>query len=188
MATESATTAWSRDAGALAADLGAAPEGLSQHAATGRLAKVGPNSVDETPRTGAMRLFLCQFENPIVLILLVAATISLVLRQWVDAGIVLTIVIGSAGLGFWQEHRASAAVAALKGRLALSARVLRDGVERVVPVRDIVPGDVILLSAGNLVPADGRVLAAQDFLVSEASITGETFPVERLAIRTPLLG
>jgi Mg2+-importing ATPase len=97
----------------------------------------------------------------------------------VDAGIVLAIVPGSAALGFWQEHRASAAVEALKARLAPTARVLRDGRERVVPVRDIVPGDVILLAAGNLVPADGRVIEAQDFLVSEASITGESFPVEK---------
>ena len=181
MATDPILTAWSRDAGALAAELGAAPAGLASRAAAERLAEVGPNSVAETTRTGALRLFLRQFENPIVLILLIAATISLVLRQWVDAGIVLTIVLGSAALGFWQEHRASAAVAALKARLALTARVLRDGSERVVPVRDIVPGDVILLSAGNLVPADGRVIAAQDFLVSEASITGESFPVEKRA-------
>jgi len=171
--------AWSRDAESLASQLGSTHEGLASGVAAGLLAQTGPNSVDEAHRMGALRLLAHQFENPIVLILLVAATISLVLRQWVDAGIVLTIVLGSAALGFWQEHRASAAVEALKARLALTARVLRDGVERVVPVREVVPGDVILLSAGNLVPADGRVIAAQDFLVSEASITGESFPVEK---------
>lgn len=170
---------WSVDTTALAAQLDAGPDGLTTDMAAIRLAAVGPNSVGETAHPGALRLLARQFENPIVLILLVAAAISLVLRQWVDAGIVLAIVSGSAALGFFQEYRASAAVDALKKRLALTARVLRDGVEKEVPVHEIVPGDVIVLSAGNLVPADGRVIAAQDFLLSEASITGESFPVEK---------
>jgi Mg2+-importing ATPase len=176
-ATDSAI--WSSDTTALAAQLDSSLDGLTSGTASNRLAEVGPNSVDEAAHMGALRLLARQFENPIVLILLVAATISLVLRQWVDAGIVLAIVLGSAALGFFQEHRASAAVQALKNRLALTARVVRDGVEQVIPAREIVPGDAIILSAGNLVPADGRVIAAQDFLVSEASITGESFPVEK---------
>jgi len=169
----------SGDATMLAAQLDSGPNGLTTGTAAARLAERGPNSVDEAPHRGALRLVARQFENPIVLILLVAATISLVLRQWIDAGIVLTIVMGSAALGFFQEYRASAAVEALKNSLALTARVLRDGAERVIPVREIVSGDVILLSAGNLVPADGLVIGAQDFMVSEASITGESFPVEK---------
>lgn len=173
------TASWSEDAATLAARLGSGPGGLAAGQARARLAEIGPNSVDEAAHLGALRLFARQFENPIVLILLVAATISLVLRQWIDAGIVLAIVLGSAALGFFQEYRASAAAEALKQRLALTALVLRDGTGRTVPVREIVPGDVIVLSAGNLVPADGRVIAAQDFLVSEASITGESFPVEK---------
>lgn len=172
-------TAWSDEAGALSARLASSPDGLTSGVARDRLAEVGPNGVDEAPHLGALRLLARQFENPIVLILFVAAAISLALRQWADAGIVLTIVLGSAALGFFQEYRASVAVEALKRRLALTARVLRDGAGQVIPVREIVPGDVILLSAGNLVPADGRVIAAQDFLVSEASITGESFPVEK---------
>ena len=171
--------AWSADATALAEALGSSPDGLSAAVAARRLAEVGPNSVEQPRHAGVTGLFLRQWENPIVLILLIAATISLVLRQWVDAGIVLAIVLGSATLGFLQEYRASAAVRALTGRLALTARVLREGSELSLPVRDIVPGDVILVSAGNLVPADGRVIAAQDFLVSEAAMTGETFPVEK---------
>jgi Mg2+-importing ATPase len=172
-------TSWSAAVDELAARLRSGPDGLTSQAAAERLSTFGPNSVEEVAQRGALRLFARQFENPIVLILLVAATISLVLRQWIDAGIVLAIVMGSAMLSFFQEYRASTAVDALKGRLALTTRVLRNGAEQVVPVHDIVPGDVILLSAGNLVPADGRVLAAQDFLVSEASITGESYPVEK---------
>jgi len=170
---------WSEDADALTDRLGTGPDGLAAAEAATRLDRFGPNSVGETLQRGALRLLARQFENPIVLILLLAATISLALRQWVDAGIVLTIVLGSAALGFLQEYRASTAVEALKRRLALTARVLRNGTETVIPTREIVPGDVVLLSAGNLVPADGRVIAAQDFLVSEASITGESFPVEK---------
>ncbi|MCU0855123.1 MAG: magnesium-translocating P-type ATPase [Rhodobacteraceae bacterium] len=170
---------WSRDVAALAAALGSGPEGLASAAAAARLAAEGANSVEDAPHLGALRLLLRQVESPLVLILAVAAAVSLVLRQWVDAGIILAIVLGSALLSFFQEYRASAAVEELKKRLALTARVLRDGAEHVVPVTGIVPGDVILLQAGNLIPADGRVIAAQDFLVSEASMTGESFPVEK---------
>lgn len=173
------TATHNEEVDALAARLASGSDGLTAAAARERLVDVGPNSVDEAAQRGALRLLARQFENPIVLILLLAATISLVLQQWVDAGIVLTIVLGSAVLGFFQEYRASTAVEALKKRLALTARVRRDGVEQAIAVREIVPGDLILLSAGNLVPADGRVIAAQDFLVSEASITGESFPVEK---------
>jgi Mg2+-importing ATPase len=102
-----------------------------------------------------------------------------VLQQWVDAAIILAIVLGSSLLGFFQEYRASTAVEELKRRLALMCRVIRSGVEQMVPVSTIVPGDLILLSAGNLIPADGLVIEAEDFLVSEASLTGESFPVEK---------
>ena len=137
---------------------------------------VGPNSVEDAPRLSALRLLLRQFESPLVLILAFAAAISLVLQQWVDAAIILAIVLGSSLLSFFQEYRASTAVEELKKRLALTCRVMRDGVEQTVPVSTIVPGDLILLSAGNLIPADGLVIEAQDFLVSEASMTGESFP------------
>ncbi len=181
---------WNRPAADVAAALGSGDGGLSSARAAAALAALGPNSVEDAPRLGTLRLLLTQFENPLVLILAFAATVSLVLRQWVDAGIILTIVLGSSLLGFYQEHRASQAVADLKKRLALTARVLRDGTEQALPVTRLVPGDVILLAAGNLIPADGLVLEAQDFLVSEASMTGESFPVEKrpgtLAPDTPL--
>lgn len=172
------------------AELGSQPDGLGSERAATQLASIGPNSVDETPRLSALRLLLRQFESPLVMILAFAACISLILQQWVDAGIILAIVLGSSLLGFFQEYRASTAVEELKKRLALMARVLRDGQEQMLPVTQIVPGDVILLSAGNLIPADGLVIAAQDFLVSEASMTGESFPVEKragiIAVDAPL--
>lgn len=180
------TAYWSEDAAALAGKLGSDAGGLTSARAAAQLALIGPNSVEDGPRLSALRVLLRQFESPLVLILAFAATISLVLQQWVDAAIILAIVLGSSLLGFFQEYRASKAVEELKKRLALRCRVLRDALEQSLPVSTIVPGDVILLSAGNLIPADGLVIEAEDFLVSEASMTGESFPVEkRPGIVTP---
>jgi len=173
------TPYWSQDAAALSAALGSGPGGLSSEGAAAKLRLVGPNSVEDASHLSALRLLLRQFESPLVLILIFAAAISLVLQQWVDSAIILAILLGSTLLGFFQEYRASAAVEQLKRRLALTCRVMRDGVERMVPVSTVVPGDLILLSAGNLIPADGLVIEAEDFLVSEASMTGESFPVEK---------
>lgn len=170
---------WSRDACSLAADLGSGPTGLSDAQAAERLRAVGPNSIEDVRRLGALRLAIRQFESPLVLILIFGAAVSLILRDWVEASIILAIVLGSTLLGFLQEYRASAAIEKLKRQLALTCRVLRNGVERTVPTTAVVPGDVVLLSAGNLVPADGVVLESRDFLVSEASLTGESYPVEK---------
>jgi Mg2+-importing ATPase len=170
---------WSQDAAALSAALGSSPGGLSAQAAGTKLGLVGPNSVEQASQLNALRLMLRQFESPLVLILIFAAVISLMLQQWVDSAIILAIVIGSTLLGFFQEYRASKAVEELKHRLALTCRVMRGGVELVVPVSTVVPGDIILLAAGNLIPADGLVIEAEDFLVTEASMTGESFPVEK---------
>jgi len=170
---------WSQDAATLMAALGSGPAGLSSASAAASLRENGANAVEDAAPLSALRLLLRQFESPLVLILVFAAIISLLLREWVDATIVLAVVLGSSMLGFFQEYRASQAVQELKRRLALMVRVVRDGVERSAPFASVVPGDVILLSAGNLIPADGLVLEAEDFLVSEASMTGESFPVEK---------
>jgi len=170
---------WRYEAVELLARLGTTSQGLSSAEAAGRLARHGPNAVEEQREVAAARLLFHQFANPLVLILVFGAAISLVVRDWVDAAIILVIVLGSTLLGFTQEYRASAAVAELRKRLALTARVRRDGAVQTVIASDIVPGDVIELSAGNLVPADGVLLAANDFLVTEASLTGESMPVEK---------
>jgi Mg2+-importing ATPase len=170
---------WGHDAPELLAALATSPQGLSANEAAKRLKRHGPNVVAEQREVAAIRLLLHQFASPLVLILVFGAAISLFVRDWVDAAIILVIVIGSALLGFTQEYRASAAVAQLRKRLALTARVWRDGAVQTVVASHIVPGDVIELSAGNLVPADGVILAARDFLVTEASLTGESMPVEK---------
>ncbi|WP_414654454.1 magnesium-translocating P-type ATPase [Ideonella sp.] len=154
-------------------------QGLSCAEAARRLRTEGRNTLDEELDTRTWRLALGQFKSPLVLILVFAGVVSASLRDWLDAAIILVVVLGSCGLGFLQEYRASKAVAQLRKRLALTVTALRDGAPRVVLTSELVPGDIVMLSAGNLVPADGLVLDSRDFLVTEASLTGESFPVEK---------
>lgn len=170
---------WSRSAVDLMAAQCSTPEGLTNGEAARRLLKYGPNAVEDRDEQTALRLLLRQFESPLVLILVFGACVSLWLHQWVDAGIILAIVLGSALLGFAQEYRAAVAVAALRRRLALTVQAWRDGALMTIPATEVVPGDIVQLAAGSLVPADGVVLEAVDFLVTEASLTGESFPVEK---------
>ena len=155
--------------------------GLATADAQARLQQHGPNAIDERTSVALWRLALRQVSSPLVLILVIGGVISALLTSWADAATILAIVSGSAALGFWQELRASQAVESLRQRLALTARTWRDGAPARLPARELVAGDVVELSAGNLVPADGVVLDARDFLVTEASLTGETFPVEKHA-------
>lgn len=181
---------WSRPAAELIAAQESASVGLASTEAARRLRQFGPNAVEDRDEQTALRLLLRQFESPLVLILVFGACLSLWLREWVDAGIILAIVLGSALLGFAQEYRASVAIAALRRRLALTVEAWRDGAPVTIRATDVVPGDVVQLAAGSLVPADGIVLEAVDFLVTEASLTGESFPVEKrpgvLPADTPL--
>ena len=170
---------WALAPEALLARLDARPDGLSQAEAAARLARVGPNLLTGHTERETLRLLARQLASPLVLILVFGAIVSLVLSDWVDAAIVIVIVVASSLLGFWQERRAASAVAALRQRLALTVRVQRDDRTQTVPAASIVPGDLVLLSAGNLVPADGVVIDARDFLVVESSLTGESFPVEK---------
>jgi Mg2+-importing ATPase len=170
---------WGLEADELVARLRSSLTGLRHDEAELRLRAVGPNRVVERYRRSALRLLLRQFESPLVLILIFGAIVSLTLHEWVDASVILVIVLGSALLGFVQEFRASIAVAKLRTRLALRATVWRDQRQQMIPVADLVPGDVIALNAGDLIPADCLVLEANDFLVTEASLTGESFPVEK---------
>ncbi len=182
-------TATPADAGgpdALLAEFGSARGGLASSLARQRLAEQGPNEVDPARTAAALRLLAHQFASPLVLILVLAALVSLFLRNWADAAIILAIVLGSTVLGFTQEYRASTALALLRERLALTARVWRDSRVQELPAREIVRGDLVALGAGNLVPADGVLLEARDLMLSEASLTGESFPVEKQAVSATL--
>lgn len=126
-----------------------------------------------------MRLLFEQLRSPLVLILIFGALIALLVQDWLDAVIILLIVLGSALLGTWHERRASHAVEQLRRRVAVQARAWRDGQVLEIPAAEVVPGDVVELSAGSLIPADGVLLEARNCFVSQGLLTGETFPVEK---------
>ena len=132
-----------------------------------------------------MRLLLSQFKSPLVLILIFAAIVSGIVGEWMDAAIVLAIVLGSTILGFVQEYTASNAVEKLRSQVTIKSSVLRGGKPQMLPSEQVVPGDVVVLSAGSLIPADGVVLEADDFFVNQAVLTGETFPVEKKPATVP---
>lgn len=153
--------------------------GLSSNDAAKKLAKIGLNVLSSKGKTSPLNLFLSQFHSPIILILLFATGLSAVLKDWADAVIIFAIVLGSALLSFFQEYHASNATEKLRSQISLKANVLRDGQIQSILAENVVPGDIVILSAGSLIPADGVLLEAKDFFVSQAVLTGETFPVEK---------
>jgi Mg2+-importing ATPase len=170
---------WSQPLEQVRAALHTQAGGLSSAEARERLDTYGPNALEAKEQVTPLRLFLGQFRSPLVLILVFAGSLSAALREWVDAGIVLAMVLISAFLGFIQEYNASTAMKKLRARVTIKANVVRDGQPQPVPAEEVMPGDEVLLSAGSLVPADGVVLEAKDFFVNQAVLTGETFPVEK---------
>ena len=159
--------------------LEASRAGLSASEAMKRLQRWGPNVLQGPQNQTVPALLLRQLASPIVLILIAAALLSFALRSPTDGLIILAIVGASSLLGFWQEYRAATAVAQLQQMVEVRAEVLRDGQAITVPVAQVVPGDVVLLSAGASVPADCRLLEERDLFTDEATLTGETFPVEK---------
>jgi len=170
---------WAQEASAVLDGLGARRNGLTAPEAGRRLATVGYNEISRTSRASALATLVAQFKSPLLLILVFAAVVSAISRDWLDSLIVMAIIAASAALSFTQEYAASRAVERLLERVSLRARLLRDGAVMELDARQIVPGDVVLLAAGSLVPADGLVLEADDFFVNEAILTGESFPVEK---------
>ena len=170
---------WSLPAEVLLANLDSDAGGLSGRKASARLKLHGPNALDATKRATALGLFANQFKSPLVLILMVASIISMFVGEWVDAAVVLAIVLGSTVLGFAQEYIAGNAIEKLRSKVTIRSSILRDGQPKTLPSRRVVQGDLVLLSAGSLIPADGVVLEAKDFFANQAVLTGETFPVEK---------
>lgn len=154
--------------------------GLSSSEAAARLAKIGPNQLKAHRQNVALQ-FLARFRNPLVLILLAASMISAATGDAASASVVAVMVLLSVILDFVQEHRAGQAAERLASQVALKVRVIRDGTPQERPSSELVPGDVVLLSAGDLIPADAQVLEAKDFFVNQALLTGEPYPVERHA-------
>ncbi|THI90290.1 MAG: cation-translocating P-type ATPase [Nitrospira sp. CG24A] len=155
--------------------------GLAGQEVERRQAEFGPNELPETPPPSLLKLFLSQFTSVIVWVLIGAAIISGLLEDWLDAAAILAIVLLNGLLGFVQEFRAERSLAALRKMSVATARVIRDGVLRSIPARELVSGDVILLEAGDRIPADARLIYATNFQIQEASLTGESTPVQKAA-------
>jgi len=153
--------------------------GLTAAEAARRLEVHGHNQLPEARRRGPVRRFLTQFNNVLIYVLLGAALVTALLQHWVDTGVILAVVLANAVIGFLQEGKAEAAMAAIRDMLAPHAAVLRDGARVTVSGTELVPGDIVLLEAGDKVPADLRLIEAQGLAAQEAMLTGESVPVEK---------
>jgi P-type Ca2+ transporter type 2C len=165
-------------------ELQTSAEGLSEEEARGRLEKFGPNRLAEEKRTSRLTVFLRQFKSPLIYILLVAAAVTALMRDFVDTGVILAVLLFNAVIGFFQEVKAEESVRALRKLVVSKARVVRGGVEKEIPGEELVPGDRVLLSSGGKVPADLRLAATLELRVDESMLTGESLPAEK-NIRVP---
>ena len=172
-------TFWQAPPSELLQKLDTSVNGLTDKEAETRLQRYGPNSLKKQKSSGGFVLFFSQFKSPIILILLFAAGISLFLLDSTDALIIFVIVFLSSLLGFWQEHQASNSIKRLLAMIRITVPVIRDKVQNNVASENIVPGDVVILSAGSKIPADCSILESKDLFVNEAVLTGETYPVEK---------
>ena len=154
-------------------------EGLSSPEAQKRFETYGANELQEAPPTSIWVKIYEQFANFVVILLLVAAVISAVMTDWIEAAAIMTIVVLNAVLGVVQESRAEEALAALKKMSAPDANVLREGHRQAIPAREVVPGDIVFLEAGNYVPADVRLLETANLRIEEAALTGESVAVTK---------
>ena len=154
--------------------LGSSPEGLTQAEAQKRLTQYGPNEIEEK-KTNELLKFLSYFWGPIPWMIEAAVILSAAARHWADFGIILVLLLANAVVGFWEEHEAGNAIAALKATLAIKARVKRDGKWVNPAARELVPGDAIRLRLGDIVPADARLLDGDEISVDQSALTGGIF-------------
>ncbi len=158
--------------------LGSSPDGLTQAEAQKRLTQYGPNEIAEK-KTNEILKFLSYFWGPIPWMIEAAVILSAAARHWPDFGIILLLLLANAMVGFWEEHQAGNAIAALKATLAIKARVKRDGKWVNPAARELVPGDAIRLRLGDIVPADARLLDGDEISVDQSALTGESLPASR---------
>jgi Mg2+-importing ATPase len=181
---------WSIAATEMLQQLQTTAQGLTTGEAQARLTRYGANLLKPKKKSDALTLLVSQFKSPIILILVFATGLSFFFHDPVNALIILTIILVSGLLGYWQEHSAANAVEKLLAIVQIKASVLRDGSPKEIPVEAIVPGDIVILNAGDVIPGDGLVDESKDLFIDEATLTGETYPVEKsvgvLAAETPL--
>ncbi|WP_298819208.1 cation-translocating P-type ATPase [Chloroflexus sp.] len=161
--------------------LNSSPDGLTSTEAANRLAQYGPNELQAAARISPWAILLAQFQNVLIIILLIATGLSLFLGHGIESIAIIVIVLFAVLLGFVQEYRAERAIEALRRLAAPNATVLRDNSEQAVPARELVPGDIVLLRAGDRIPADLRLIEAVNLQIEEAALTGESLPVEKSA-------
>jgi len=162
----------------LQAKLESSPDGLTQAEAQKRLAQYGPNEIEEKKDNPFLK-FLTYLWGPIPWMIEAAVVLSALAQHWPDFGIILVLLLANAVVGFWEEHQAGNAIAALKAKLAVEARVRRDGKWVTPPARELVPGDVIRVRLGDIVPADARLLDGDSIEVDQSALTGESLPATR---------
>ena len=162
------------------ADLDAGPRGLAEDEARRRLEQYGPNTIEER-RVHPLLKFLSYFWGPIPWMIEIAALLSALVRHWADFSIIAVLLLVNAGIGFWEEHKADNAIALLKQKLALMAQALRGGSWRTLPAGQLVPGDVVHVRLGDIVPADLKLLSGEFLDVDQSALTGESLPVEKHA-------
>jgi len=170
--------------------LGTGKHGLTEAEAARRLAEHGPNRLPAPKQRGALTRFLAQFRNLLIVVLLVASAVTLLLGHRIDAAVIFGVVIANAIIGFVQEGRAEKAIEAIRTMLASEASVIREGLRRTVSAQELVAGDLVLLEAGDRVPADLRLVRSRNLQIAEAALTGESVPVVKspaeVAPDTPL--
>jgi len=172
---------WSIDHEVLLQKLDSNYNGLSSDDVAQKLQYYGPNNIKSEDRFGNLKLLVNQFRSPIILILLSTALLAFVSGDSVDGLIITAILILSSIIGFWQEHASTNAVQKLVSIITITVEVRRDGVQQNVQLEEIVPGDIVILNAGDVVPGDSIILKSKDLFVNEAALTGETLPAEKQA-------
>jgi magnesium-transporting ATPase (P-type) len=179
---ESSQDSWhSLSPPALFAKLGCQDQGLTQTEAQDRLARFGPNELPRPERPGLLRLFVRQFLNPLVYLLLAAALLSLLVGQWLDALFIFAVLLLNAGIGTVQEWQAQESAAALEHLVPQKALVRRNGRWQILDSHDLVPGDLLRLESGTTISADIRLIHVEDAQVDESLLTGESLAVEKSA-------
>jgi len=171
---------WNKDASELYSLLSSSKNGLDLNEAEARLKKFGPNEIKEF-RRGGFEIFLSQYKNPLILILIAASFVSGFLGEWFDASIIVLMIFVNSMMGFLQEYRSEKAVAALKKKISRRALAIRQGKEIPIDASLLVVGDLVKLAPGDIVPSDLRILEANNLLIDEAVITGESFPSEKIS-------
>ena len=171
---------WSIPAAELLQQLQTTPQGLTNDEARQRFIRYGANLLKPKKRSNTLTLLLSQFKSPLILILIFAVGLSFFLHDPVNAGIILTIVLVSGLLGFWQERGAANAIEKLLSIVQIKAEVLRDGAMIEIPVEEIVSGDIVILNAGDVIPGDCLIIESKDLFADEAALTGETYPEDKM--------